>query len=170
MNIAVTGFSGTGKTTISRILARKLDKRLISTDEEIARKTRLSPEKIVKKYGWEKLREAEADVVESLSELDEYVLDAGCGIMMRNENAVNLKKNGIIIFLTADARAVAAKLKMRDDKSDFTKSNYIDKVKGALNEFEERCKRSADYAIDTSNMNPEEASDLIIHYVQLEMH
>lgn len=170
MNIAVTGFSGTGKTTISRLLAGKLDKRLISTDEEIAKKTRLSPEKIVKKYGWEKLREAEADVVENISELDEYVLDAGCGIVLRNENVVNLKKNGIVIFLTADAKTIAAKLKRKDEKIDFTKSNYIDKVKGALNEFEGRCKRAADYTIDTSNMSPEEACDLIIHYVQLEMH
>lgn len=170
MNIAVTGLSGTGKTTISRLLARRLDKRLVSTDDEIAKKTSLSPEKIVKKYGWEKLREAEANVVESISELDEYVLDAGCGIMLRNENVVNLKKNGIIIFLTADAKTVAAKLKRKEEKSDFTKNNYIDKVKGALNEFDERCKRAADYTIDTSNMSPEEACDLITHYVQLEMH
>ncbi len=170
MNIAVTGLGGTGKTTISRLLARKLDKRLVSTDEEIAKKTRLSPEKIVKKYGWEKLREAEADVIENISKLDEYILDAGCGIMLRNENVVNLKKNGIIIFLTADAKTIAVKLKKREEKTDFTKNNYIDKVKGALNEFEERCKRAADYAIDTSNMSPEEACDLIIHYVQLEMH
>ncbi len=170
MNIAVTGFSGTGKTTISMLLARKLAKRLISTDEEISKKTRMSPEKIVKKYGWEKLREAEADVVDGISELDEYVLDAGCGIVMRNENVVNLKKNGIIIFLTADARSIAARLRRNEEKTDFTKSNYIDKVKGALNEFDERCKRAADYIIDTSNMGPEEACDLIMHYVQLEMH
>ena len=170
MNIAITGFSGTGKTTISRLLAGKLDKRLISTDEEITKIVKLSPEKIVKKYGWEKLREKEADVIENISELDEYVLDAGCGIVLRNENVINLKKNSIIIFLTADMKAVAARLRRKEEKIDFTKSNYIDNVKGALSEFEEKCKRAADYIIDTSNMTPEEACDLIVHYVQLELH
>lgn len=170
MNITVTGFSGTGKTTISGILARSLDKRLISTDEEIIRAMKLSPEKIVKRYGWEKLRAAEAGVIENISELDNYVLDAGCGILLRNENVVNLKKSGIIVFLTADAKTIAARLKRKEEKADFTESNYIDKVKGALDEFENRHKKAADYAIDTSSMGPEEACDLIIHYVQLEMH
>ena len=170
MNIAITGFGGTGKTTISRLLAGKLDKRLISTDEEITKIVKLTPENIVKKYGWEKLREEETDVIESISELDEYVLDAGCGIVLRNENVINLKKNGIIIFLTADMKTVAARLRRKEEKIDFTKSNYIDKVKGVLSEFEEKCKRSADYIIDTSNMTPEDACDLIVHYVQLELH
>ena len=169
MNITITGFSGTGKTTISKLVARKLDKRLVSTDEEITRKIRMSPEKIVKRHGWERLRESETSVVESISELDDYVMDAGCGIVLRNENIVNLKKNGIIIFLTADIKSIAARLRRREEKDDFTKSNYIDKVKGAMAEFEERCKKSADYIIDTSNMSPEEACDLIVHYIQMEL-
>ena len=170
MNIAITGFSGTGKTTVSKLLAGKLDKKLISTDEEITKIVKLSPEKIVKKYGWEKLREEEANVIENISELDEYVLDAGCGIVLRNENVTNLKKNGIIIFLIADMKTVAARLRRKEEKIDFTKSNYIDKVKGALSEFEEKCKRAADYIIDTSDMTPEDTCDLIVHYVQLELH
>ena len=170
MNITVTGFSGTGKTTISGLLARSLDKRFISTDEEIIRTMKLSPERIVKRYGWERLREAEAGIIENISELDNYVLDAGCGILLRNENVVNLKKGGIIVFLTADAKTIASRLKRKEEKTDFTKSNYIDKVKGALDEFETRHKKAADYAIDTSSMGPEEACDLIKHYVQLEMH
>lgn len=170
MNIAITGFSGTGKTTISRLLAGKLDKKLISTDEEITKVVKLSPEKIVKKYGWERLRGEEADVIENISELDEYVLDAGCGIVLRNENITNLKRNGIIIFLTADMKTVAARLRRKEEEADFTKSNYIDKVKGALSEFEEKCKKAADYIIDTSSMTPEEACDLIAHYIQMELH
>ncbi len=169
MNIAITGFSGTGKTTISRLLAGKLDKKLISTDEEITKKTKLRPESIVKKHGWDGLRAAEADVIENISELDEYVLDAGCGIVLRNENVVNIKRNGIIIFLTADAKTVALRLRRKDEKADFTKSNYVDKVKGAMEEFEEKYKKAADYTIDTSNMSPEEACDLIMHYVQMEL-
>ncbi|MBI2655998.1 AAA family ATPase [Candidatus Woesearchaeota archaeon] len=170
MNITVTGFSGTGKTTISMLLARSMSKKLISTDEEIRKSMKLSPERIVKRYGWERLREAEASIIENISELDNYVLDAGCGVLLRNENVVNLKKSGIIVFLTADARAIASRLKRKEEKTDFTKSNYIDKVKGALDEFETRHKKAADYAIDTSDMSPEEACSLIIHYVQLELH
>ncbi len=167
MNITITGFSGTGKTTISRLLARKLDKKLVSTDEEILKRTRLTPQKFVKKYGWDKLRETESETIENISDLDDFVLDAGSGIILRNENIINLKKNGLIVFLTADLKTLANR--KIQEKDDFTKSNYIDKIKGFLCQCEEKYKKVADYTIDTSNLSPEEACDLIMHYVQLEL-
>lgn len=170
MNIAVTGFSGTGKTTVSRLLAEKLDKKLISVDSEIAKKTKLSVNRIVGKYGWDRLREIEADVIDNISELDEYILDASCGIVFRNENIVNIKKNGLVVLLTANQRIVDARLKRKEEKPDFTKDNYIDKTKGALSDCEERYRKAADYNIDTSDISPEEACDLIIHYMQMEIH
>ena len=169
MNISITGFSGTGKTTISRLLARKLDKKLISTDEEILKRTRLTPEKFVKKNGWDRLREIETDIIENISDLDEYVLDAGSGIILRNENIINLKKNGLVVFLTADPRTISSRMRGKEEKDDFTKSNYIDKIKGFLNQCADKYERAADYTIDTSNMSPEEACDLIMHYVQMEV-
>ena len=169
MNISIMGFSGTGKTTISRLLARRLDKKLISTDEEILKKTSLTPEKFVRKYGWERLRDIEIDIIENISDLDEFVLDAGTGIILRNENIINLKKNGLVVFLTADLKTISGRIKKHEEKDDFTKSNYIDKTKGALGQCEEKYKKSADYAIDTSNLSPEEACDLIAHYVQMEL-
>ena len=169
MNIAVTGYSGSGKTAVSRLLAQKLDKKLISTEEEIIKKTRLSVDKIVKKFGWDKLREIEAEVIDNISELDEYVLDASCGIIFRNENIVNLKKNGSIVLLTASQSTIESRLKRKEEKPDFTKDNYINKTKGALSECEERYRKAADYIIDTSDMTPEEACDLIVHYIQMEI-
>src|SRR3989344_8404194 len=156
MNIAVTGFSGTGKTTVSSILAQRLDKKLISTDEEITKRAKMSADRIVKKFGWDKLREMEAEVIDSISELDEYVLDASCGIVFRNENIVNLKKNGSIVLLTASQRTIDSRLKKKEEKPDFTKDNYIDKTKGALSECEERYRKAADYTIDTSDIRSEE--------------
>ena len=169
MNIAVTGYSGTGKTTVSRLLAQKLDKKLISTDDEIVKKVKMSAGSIVKKFGWDRLREIEADVIDNISELDEYVLDASCGIVFRNENIVNLKNNGSIVLLTASQKTIESRLKRKEEKPDFTKDNYIDKTKGALSECEERYRKAADYTIDTSDITPEEACDLIAHYIQMEI-
>jgi shikimate kinase len=170
MNIAVTGFSGTGKTTVSRLLAMKLNRKLISSDEEVRKITNLSAQKIVQKYGWERLREAEAEAIDSISELDEYILDTSCGIIFRNENIVNIKRNGVIILLTANPKIREGRLRRKEEKPDFTKTNYIDKTKGALSDIEERYRKAADYTIDTSGMSPGEACDLIVHYMQMEIH
>ncbi|MBI2658822.1 shikimate kinase [Candidatus Woesearchaeota archaeon] len=167
MNITLIGFRGTGKTTIARILAQKLGKKLISTDDEIAKKMKMNAASFAKKHSLDKLRELESDVIEYVSDFDECVFDTGSSIVMRNENIINLKKNSLIVMLTADISTIKNRLKKNRTPSGTI--NFFDEIKGAFYEHEARCKRAADYAIDTSRLNPEEACDLIAHYLLMEM-
>ena len=170
MNIALIGFRGTGKTTIAKLLSKKLDKKLISTDDEVAKKTKMGIAKFVKKYGWDKFREVETDVVEYVSDFDECVFDTGGGIVMRNENVINLKRNSLVVLLTADIKTITGRLKAGQGRPALTKKgNFLDEITDVMKEREERYKRAADYTIDTSSLRPEEACDLIMHYVQMEM-
>lgn len=166
MNITLVGFRGTGKTAIARLLAGKLGKKLISTDDEIAKKTKMSASSFVKKHSLDKFRDIESDVIEYVSGFDECVFDAGSDIVMRNENITNLKKNSLIIMLTADINTIRTRLK--NSKMPAARE-YFDEMKNALYESEARYKRDADYTIDTSRLNPEEACDLITHFLLMEM-
>jgi|SRR3989338_1370704 len=168
MNIALIGFRGTGKTTISKLLAKRLDKKLISTDEELAKRAKMSIPKFVKKHGWDKFREIESEVIESISDFDECIFDTGGGIVMRNENITNLKKNSLIVLLTADIKTMTKRIK-GSNRPALTKSNYLKEIKGVMEEREERYKRAADYTIDTSSLSPQEVCGLIEHYVQMEI-
>ena len=76
MNLTLLGFSGTGKTSVSRLLAGKLEKKLVSTEEECEKKARLKVEKFVRKYGWGKFLELESEVIENISDFDDCVVDA----------------------------------------------------------------------------------------------
>lgn len=160
MNISLTGLRGTGKTSVSKLLAKKLDKKLISINEELARKTRLSEEKLMKKYGMEKFHDIQSEIIESISDFDDCVIDTSSWIIARNENIINLKKNGLVILLTADTKTLANRIKRRIHA---TGENAFDEM------LENKYKKAADYAIDTSGFLPEEICDLIIHYVQTEL-
>lgn len=169
MNIALIGFRGTGKTTIAKLLAKELDKKFISTDDEIVKKTKMSIQNFVKKYGWEKFREIESDVIENISDLDECVFDTGVGIVMRNENIINLKKNALVILLTADVKTITSRVKSSRESPALTKKDSLEEVKDVFMEIESRYKKAADYTIDTSRLTPEEVCNLIVHYVQMEL-
>ena len=160
MNIALVGHRGTGKTTVCRLLARKLDKKLVSADEEIARQAGLSMEKFVKKRGWEKFYEVESDVMERISDLDECVFDTCCSIIMRNENIMNLKKNSLVVALTCDPETIAGRT---------GKSGLFDEIRNMLRERGQKYVQDADYIIDTSKLSPEEVCNLIGYYLQAEL-
>ncbi|MBI2541088.1 shikimate kinase [Candidatus Woesearchaeota archaeon] len=170
MNIALIGFRGAGKTTIGKLLSRRLDKKLISTDDEIEKTTKMPIAKFVNEYGWKRFREVEADIIEYVSDFDDCIFDTGGGIIMRNENIVNLKKNALIVLLTADIGTVKNRLKNSRERPALTKNgNFLEEAKGVMQEREARYKNAADYTIDTSMMKAEEACDLIMHYVKMEL-
>ena len=169
MNIAIMGFRGTGKTTICKLIAKKLDKQLILTDEEILKKIKTTIPKFIKQYGWDKFRDIETDIIERLSGLDECVIDLSGDIVMRNENINNLKKNSIVVLLTADLKTIANRLSNKKDKTLLDRYDYVDELKEFFQEREARYKKSADYAIDTSSLSPEEVCELVMHYMQLEL-
>ena len=170
MNIALIGFRGTGKTTISKLLAKKMDKKVVSTDEELKKKTKMSIESFVKEYGWDKFRDIESEVIEFICDFDDCVFDTGGGIVMRNENIVNLRKSALIVLLTADIKTITSRLKKSEERPALTRGNCIDEVKDVLQEREDRYKKAADYIIDTSKLSPEGACDLIMHFAQMELH
>ena len=166
MNIALIGSRGTGKTAVARLLAKRLDKKLISTEDEIIKKARTTIPKFIRKYGLEKFHDLESEITEGISDFDDCIFDTGSGIVMRNENIINLKKNALIVLLTTDAKTIMRRLK---NKLSLVKKDYIDEIKYILQEHESRYQKAADYTIDTSRLSPEEVCDLIIHYVQLEL-
>lgn len=166
MNIALIGFSCTGKTTIAKLLAKKLEKKFISTDEEIAKKAKTGISKFVKEHGWEKFRDLESEIIENISDFDECIFDTSGGIVARNENIINLKRNALIVLLTADAKTMISRLKNNPLP---IKKDYINGIKDILQESESKFKKAADYAIDTSMLSPEEVCDLINHYIQMEL-
>jgi len=166
MNIALIGSKGTGKTTIAGLLAKKLEKKIVSTDGEVAKKARMSVDNFVKKYGWERFYGMESEIVENVSGLDECIFDTGSGIVLRNENIINLKRSALIVLLTADIREILNRTK-NDEKA--CKKSSVDETKSIPEEIESRYRRAADYTIDTSGLSPEEASDLIAHYIRMEL-
>ena len=169
VNIAIIGLRGTGKTTISILLAKALDKKLISTDGEIEKKAKMSIAKFVKKHGWDKFREIESDVIEEICELDECVFDTGGGAVLRNENLVNLKKNALIILLTAGLKIMAKRIKKSRERPALTNLGTILEIRKIMKERDEKYKKAADYTIDTSKLSPKEVCDLITYYIQGEV-
>lgn len=106
-NIVLIGMPGCGKSEIGKILAEKLEMILLDMDTYIEKSTKCTITEIFKN-GEEGFRDIEAKAVVELSEKTSAVISTGGGVIKRYENILNLKKNGIIIYINRPIKNIEA--------------------------------------------------------------
>ncbi|HEK86327.1 MAG: bifunctional shikimate kinase/3-dehydroquinate synthase [Candidatus Saccharicenans sp.] len=100
MNIIITGFMGTGKTTVGRILSQKLGRFHLDTDELIERKAGQTISTIFERFGESYFRRLEKSVIEEISKKEKKaVISTGGKTLLDEENLTNLSRKGIILTL-----------------------------------------------------------------------
>ncbi|MCQ2472380.1 MAG: shikimate dehydrogenase [Clostridia bacterium] len=98
-NIVLTGMPCSGKSTTGRILARKLCRKFIDTDAEIVKFSGMEISGIFERFGEEKFREIETEIIKKFSEKSGVIIATGGGAILKKENINALKMNGTIYFL-----------------------------------------------------------------------
>ncbi|MCL0096891.1 shikimate kinase, partial [Thermodesulfovibrionales bacterium] len=131
-NIVLTGFMGTGKTEVSRILSQKLNYILIDVDSEIEKEQNITIAEIFKQYGEARFREIESGVIKRLSEAKNAIISTGGGAVLKQENIDNLKKNGVVVCLTALPETILKRTSNNDDRPLLRVENPILKIKELL--------------------------------------
>ena len=101
---------GAGKTTIGRILARKLGKRFIDSDHEIEARTGASIPWIFEIEGEESFRRREAEVIRDLCSEDGVVLATGGGAVLNAGTQDILKSRGTVIYLRANVNSIMVRV------------------------------------------------------------
>ena len=98
-NIVLIGMPGSGKTTIGRILADKLGRVFVDTDEEIIKETGAEISEIFSEYGERYFRDCESDIIRKEALDGGKIIATGGGAVLRKENVDLLRMNGVIVFL-----------------------------------------------------------------------
>lgn len=99
-NIVLTGFMGTGKTTVGRALAERLGAELVDTDDIIEQRHGPIPQ-IFANDGEEHFRELEREVARELSTRHGLVVSTGGRMMVDSVNAAVLGATSLVVCLTA---------------------------------------------------------------------
>ena len=98
-NIVLVGMPGCGKSSIGKLLSKKLNREFIDTDTVITEKIGMPISDFFSLYGEEKFREIEEQTVFDVSKKTSVVIATGGGVPLRGKNVYELKKNGKIYFL-----------------------------------------------------------------------
>ncbi len=101
-NVVLIGMPGCGKSTVGKILAEKLQRELLDTDEEIIRADGRTIPEIFENDGETFFRELETKAVELVGKQLSKIIATGGGAVIKKENRDALRQNGTVIYLKKD--------------------------------------------------------------------
>lgn len=118
-NIVLTGFMGSGKSTIGRELAKRLDRFFIDTDTLIEMNEGMSIPEIFISKGEDYFREIEKNIAPKLARsLRECVISTGGGYVV----SADPRKFGIVFYLRCDFETIKARVRVHNHPRPLFKS------------------------------------------------
>jgi len=152
-NIFLVGLMGAGKTTIGRILARKLGKRFIDSDHEIEARTGASIPWIFEIEGEASFRRREAEVIRDLTAQDGIVLATGGGAVLNPDNRAYLQARGRVIYLRANVASIMLRTSHDKNRPLLQTADPRKKLEELTAQREPLYREIADLVIDTGRPN-----------------
>jgi shikimate kinase len=114
--IFLTGFMGSGKSTIGPILANTLGFAYLDVDQYIEKKTNKRVVEIFSSEGEQAFRTLERNALLELTELNHYVLSLGGGAIANEENCQRVLQKGVLVYLKLSPEEIIRRVQYRSDR------------------------------------------------------
>jgi shikimate kinase/3-dehydroquinate synthase len=165
-NVFLVGLMGAGKTTIGRILARRLGKRFIDSDHEIEARTGASIPWIFEIEGEESFRRREAEVIRDLCAEEGVVLATGGGAVLNPDTRASLKARGTVIYLRANVNSILMRTAHDKNRPLLQTADPRRKLEELLLQREPLYREIAELVIDTGRPNVQSMVQTILDQLE----
>jgi shikimate kinase len=151
----------TGKTTVGRILAKKLGYNFIDMDNEIERIEGRSINKIFETNGEPYFRQIEKKLTKKLSQLSRHVIACGGGALLNPKNVAALRESSILVLLSTKPTEILKRIENDSTRPLLNVKNRMNRIESILSERVLTYSKLADIEIDTTYLSPNEVSESI---------
>ena len=163
--IFLLGFMGSGKSTLGKKLAKKLDLPFFDLDKYIEEYTGVTISEIFKAKGELHFRELETQLLTKLiSNNNRYLIAVGGGAPCFNNNIDLINNNGTSIYLKYNVGILASRLFIAKAErpliANKTKEELVDFISKLLSEREQFYTQSK-IVVEGNNINPKQVLDLL---------
>ena len=163
--VFLVGYRCTGKTTVGRLLAARLNWAFADADDLIEHTAGRSIKQIFASDGEPAFRDLEAQALAALCARENCVIATGGGAVLRESNRELLKTRGFVAWLTASPETVLARLQTDpttgDRRPNLTAAGGEEEVRALIAFREPLYREVADFAVATDALPPEGVADAI---------
>lgn len=164
-NIVLIGFMGAGKSTVSEYLKHTYGMDVAEMDQIIAEREGMAISDIFSIYGEEYFRNLETNLLRELQSRKNTVISCGGGAALREENIVEMKKNGRVVFLTVTPETVYERVKDSDERPILNGNKNVNYIAELMAKRRAKYEAAADVLVTTDGRDVQSICEEIIKKV-----
>jgi len=167
-NVVLIGLSGSGKTTVGRLLAKRLGWRFVDTDREIQRQQGQTVQAIFAEFGEPRFRTIEAEMIAEVCGRSRQVIATGGGSPVAEANRERMLDGNLVIFLEGAPATLAGRLARglaREPRPMLADRDLAERL-AELGQQRDAAYRCAHHVVQTDHRTPREVADVIADLVR----
>lgn len=169
IKIYLTGFMGSGKTTVGPVLAGMMGCPFLDLDSRIEEEAGLTIPEIFRQYGETGFRRLESRVLRLVADGGPGVVALGGGAILDPQNLSLIRRTGVLIYLQVPTAELYRRLRdsehrplLESEKEGPERDNALYERIEVLMRAREPVYLEADYTVDSSDREPEELAEGIL--------
>jgi shikimate kinase len=161
-NIYLVGLMGSGKTTIGRLIARRMGRPFYDSDHEIVARTGVRIPVIFELEGESGFRRREAQVITELAAEAGSVVATGGGVVLNPANREKIRASGWVIYLDVPTQVLIERTRHDTNRPLLRVADPAAKLEALRGERDPLYRDLADLIIDGSRLNSNGAASKIL--------
>jgi shikimate kinase len=172
-HIFLTGFMGSGKSTIGKKLAQSLGKKFIDSDDVIEKIQGKEIKDIFADKGEAWFRKCEEEAIERLTDISEScIISLGGGALISQNNLSLVLRNGYLTYIKSSPEEIWKRIRhstrrplLRHENDAWSRQDYIDRIEELLIQRDEGYQK-ADIIIERDGKEADEVVKILIEKIK----
>jgi shikimate kinase len=165
--VSLVGLPGSGKTTVGRQLARRLQLPFIDSDHEIEQRIGCSIRDFFEREGEDRFRDIEQQVLDELTQGPPCVLSTGGGACLRPANRRHLHDRGQVVYLRSTPEDVFRRVKHDRNRPLLLVGDPLQRLRDLYVVRDPLYRETAHYVIETGRPSVATLVNMIVMQLEL---
>jgi shikimate kinase len=167
VRLALVGLPGSGKSTVGRQLARRLQLPFTDSDQAIEQRLGCSIREFFEREGEAPFRDIEESVIRELSQAEPGVLATGGGAVLRAANREQLRCGGHVVYLRTTPEEVFRRLRHDRNRPLLQVDDPLERLHRLYEERDPLYRETAHFIVETGRPSVSTLVNMVMMQLEL---